>query len=472
MTLRRSQIFGSLAAALAVAALGTLVVDGLRSRDRAQQLEQASAASVVQHVRESCEANPNWFLAGPRDDRPSKDQLTQPDADVYTARPDAKARPFEFFAYDEEFKGISTAAPRFPDSLRIALKSGSEFATESYSGPQGSGLQTARWTRWRSSECAVFLFRAAAPAHLLLERTLVFAGFFGATFAVCFLVGLPTERRAAALAAAMRNMARADYVGAAPADGQDELTAIGATFNEAAAGIRTRAAEIKDQQDALRRVANDVHDDLVMPLGHVPTRIGEVLRSVSVTPAVRDQMSAALRDAHTLEHRGANFVASLRLRDREAAFQEVPVDFTDLVTRVVSREVAFATACGISLSATVPDRTVNVVGDPGLFALVLENLIDNAIRYSKPGASVTVDLDTPSAGKFVLLVADEGAGVNDATLKYFNGIRRFRGDERRNRRADEVGLGLAIVHEVTGRAKIGLAFRRRDKGGLEVKLSN
>jgi K+-sensing histidine kinase KdpD len=110
-------------------------------------------------------------------------------------------------------------------------------------------------------------------------------------------------------------------------------------------------------------------------------------------------------------------------------------------------------------------------GEPRLFELMLHNLIDNAIRYNTPGGGVTVDLDAKAPGRFVLLVSDDGVSVNDAALKYFNQIRRFRGDERRKHREDEVGLGLAIVHEVTGRAKIALAFRRRDNGGLEVRLS-
>lgn len=472
MTLRRSLILGSVMAATMVAAAGTGVSEWLRARDRAAQLENASSAAIVDHVREACEANPNWFLAGPRDNRPTKEQLAQPDADVYTARPDAKTRPFEYFAYDEEFKGVSTAAPRFPEALRIALKSGSEFATESWSSPVGTGVETARWTRWRSSECAVFLFRAVPPTGVVTQRALLFAGLFAAVFGVCFMVSLPVERRAARLSAAMRSSARGDYSGVAPADGNDELTAIGAIFNEAASGLKQRSAEIKEQQDALRRVATDAAVDIVAPLSAVPARIGEVLRSVSVTQAVRDQMQAALRDAHTLEHRGANFVTALQLRDREAAFKSVAVDFTDLVSRIVSKEVTFATASGVPLSATVPDRPVMVNGDPRLFELAIENLIDNAIRYNKPGGTVTVDLDAPSAGTFVLLITDDGVGVSDARLKYLNGIRRFRGDERRHQRADEVGLGLAIVHEVTGRAKIAIAFRRRDKGGLEVKLSN
>jgi signal transduction histidine kinase len=471
MTLRRSLIFGSVLAALAVAAAGTVVIEWVRANDRAVELERAAAAAITEHTKDACEANPNWFLAGPREGRPTKEELAQPDADVYARRPDTQARPFEYFAYDEEFRGVSTAAPRFPDTFRVGLKSGNDVVMEAWSGPQGTGVQTARWTHWRSSECAIFLFRAAPPPHQLGQRIGMFAGLFAGAFGAAFLVGMPTERRAAKIAAAMRESARSDYSGVAPAEGHDELTAVGAIFNEAAAGIRQRATEIKEQQDALRRITADTAEDLIRPLSAVPARIGDVLRSVSVTPAVREQMQAALRDAHTLEHRGANLVAAVQLRDREAGFQTGPVDLTELVQRVIAREVMFASACGVPLSGTVPDHPVIAHGDPRLFELALENLIDNAIRYNKPGGTVTMDLDSSAKGHFVLLVSDDGVGVNDATLKYFNAIRRFRGDERRKHREDEVGLGLAIVHEVTGRAKIGLAFRRRDNGGLEVKLS-
>jgi len=471
MTLRRSLIMGSLAAATVVALTGTLVIEWVRARDRAIQLERASAAAVVQHTREACEANPNWFLAGPREGRPTKEQLAQPDADVFTARPDTQARPYEFFAYDEEFRGVSTAAPRFPEAFRAALRQGNDFATQSWSGPLGTGVETARWTHWRSSECAIFLFRAAPSPNQIWLRGGLFVGLFAVVFLVCFGVSMSTERRAAKIAAAMRASSQSEYAGVAPADGHDELTAIGAIFNEAAATIQQRSTEVKEQQEALRRISTDANDGLVKPLAAVPARIGDVLRSVSVTPAVRDQMQAALRDAKTVEHRGANLVAALQLRDRESAFQSVSVDLTALVQRVIEREFAFASACGVPLSGTVPDQPVDVTGDPQLFELMLVNLIDNAIRYNKPGGTVTVDLDAPSKGHFVLLVTDDGAGVNDATLKYLNSIRRFRGDERRKHRADEVGLGLAVVHEVTGRAKIALAFRRRDNGGLEVRLS-
>jgi signal transduction histidine kinase len=471
VTLRRKLLLSSLAAALVLSAAATAGVEWLRAADRRVALERASAAAVVQHQREVCEANPNWFLAGPREGRPTKEQMAAPDADVNLQRPDTKPRPFEYFAYDEEFRGVSTAAPRFPPELRLALKSGDAVASQNWSSPSGLGVETARLTRWTSSECAVLLFRAEPPPGQMRQRASMFGIFALAVFVTMFAAGLPVERRIAAVTDAIRASSRSDYSVLAPVSGKDAVSAASILFNEAAAEIRQRNAEVKEQREALRRITADTAADLVEPLGAVPARIGDVLKSVSVTPAVREQMQAALRDSHTVAHRGANLVASTTLRDRDLVMKQEPVDLTALVARVVESEVMFAHSSGVPLTAAIPDRPVKITGDAALLELALVNVIDNAIRYNRPGGRVSVDLTSSGDGHFVLLVSDDGAGVTDAELKYFNGIRRFRGDERRRHRQDEVGLGLAIVHEVTGRHKMALAFRRRDNGGLEVKIS-
>lgn len=461
---------GSAVAAAVIAIAGTLAIELVRARDRRIALERASAAAVIEHQKDACDASPNWYLAGPREGRPSKEELAQPDADVYTKRPDTKPRPFEYFAFDEEFKGVSTAAPRFPDSLRLALKSGNEFASESWRGPEGLGVQTARWTAWRQSECAVLLFRSAPPPHQNLERAETFIALFAATFIVVFFAGAPTEKRTRSVALAMRGSARDTYSAVLPMTGSDEVASINALFADAADGIRSRSAEIREQQDALRRLSEETATDIVTPLHAVPERIADVLASVSLTPAVREQMFAALRDSQTIALRGENLIVAARLRDRSSGIQDGSVDLTSTVTKVVSRYAMLANAFSVRLSASVPDAAVMATGDPALFESVLANLVDNAIRYNRPGGAASVDLDGDPRGRFKLVVSDDGVGLNDAMLKYVNGVRRFRGDERRKHRTDEVGLGLAIVHEVTGRGKIALKFRRKDNGGTEVTL--
>jgi signal transduction histidine kinase len=470
MTLRRQCLVGGALAATAVAVVGTLAIEALRFRDLRIGLERAAAATITDSQREACDSSPNWYLAGPRESRPSKEDLAQPDADVYTKRPDTKPRPFEYFAFDEEFKGVTTAAPRFPDAFRIALRSGNDVVSQTWSGPDGLGVETARWTGWQKSECAILLFRAAPPPHQNLQRAGIFFGLFAAAFVAAMAVGAPTERRARSVAVAMRGSVRDNYSAVMPMSGSDEVASINAIFSDAASEIRLRTAEVREQQEALRRLTDETAADVVTPLNDVPQRLADVLRSVSLTPVVREQLQAALRDSQTVALHAANLVTAARLRDREAGLQSGSVDLTATVTKVVSAYARVAAAFGVRLSASVPDAAVMATGDADLFESMLTNLVDNAIRYSAPGGSALVNLDGDPRGRFTLVVSNDGPGVNDATLKYFNGVRRFRGDERRKHRQDEVGLGLAIVHEVTGRAKIGLSFRRRDNGGLEVTL--
>src|SRR6186713_2590147 len=117
MLLRRL-IFISLVLAVALAAVSLWGIERVRTRDRVLAIERIAASQSTDLIRARCEANPKWFLAGPREAAPSAAVLASPDADVLAPRPDAKPRPVEFFAYDIEYIGQSTAAPQLPPAMR------------------------------------------------------------------------------------------------------------------------------------------------------------------------------------------------------------------------------------------------------------------------------------------------------------------------------------------------------------------
>jgi hypothetical protein len=73
---------------------------------------------------------------------------------------------------------------------------------------------------------------------------------------------------------------------------------------------------------------------------------------------------------------------------------------------------------------------------------------------------------------WTLRVSDTGADLGDAELRALNAVRRFRGDEGRGAglRGD-IGLSLAVVHEVCHRFGLTLEFRRPSAGGLEVEMA-
>ena len=91
-------------------------------------------------------------------------------------------------------------------------------------------------------------------------------------------------------------------------------------------------------------------------------------------------------------------------------------------------------------------REASVTGDREMLKELMENLIQNAIRYNREGGFVQVTVKE-SAGKAVLMVEDNGIGIpKDAQDRVFE--RFYRVDKSRSRETGGTGLGLAIVKHI------------------------
>jgi signal transduction histidine kinase len=90
------------------------------------------------------------------------------------------------------------------------------------------------------------------------------------------------------------------------------------------------------------------------------------------------------------------------------------------------------------------DPSIELPVRPRMLRVVVENLVQNAIRYAGPGSTCSVSLERED-GMLVLAVADDGSGVPENELpRVFE--RFFRADQARTSRG--TGLGLAIVKHV------------------------
>lgn len=88
----------------------------------------------------------------------------------------------------------------------------------------------------------------------------------------------------------------------------------------------------------------------------------------------------------------------------------------------------------------------NIWADPNDFEIILNNLVSNAVKYNKPGGTVTVTLDCNET-EFTLSVADTGIGMNSEEREMlFEEFSRIRNDKTRN--ISGSGLGLSIVRKV------------------------
>ena len=106
-------------------------------------------------------------------------------------------------------------------------------------------------------------------------------------------------------------------------------------------------------------------------------------------------------------------------------------------------------------------------GSESLLQSAVENVLRNALKYTKPETTVEVALEAQN-GNARIVVRDHGGGVPDEQLK--NLFRPFyRVGEARDRGSGGTGLGLAITEQAV-HAHNGQVAARNVNGGLEVEI--
>ena len=197
--------------------------------------------------------------------------------------------------------------------------------------------------------------------------------------------------------------------------------------------------------DSVRRdfVANASHE-LKTPVASIHA-LAETIGSAS-----REDPEAAARFAGQLERealRLSRMISDLLDLSRlEGGPGEVgPVRFDLVVRDEVERQAGRAAENGIELSAAGDDGVVVQMSERDA-ALLVRNLVENAIHYTRPGGAVRVRLDR-SDGEVRLDVADTGIGIptRDRSRVF---ERFFRVDRARSRETGGTGLGLSIVKHV------------------------
>ena len=230
--------------------------------------------------------------------------------------------------------------------------------------------------------------------------------------------------------------------GRLPADfrTRDELTDLAETFNELLGRLEASVARER------RFTANAAHE-LLTPLATLRSEAEVALRRDRDAPAYREVLARVVEDA---EWMGATVRGLLRLARAEALGRdpEARLDLGALVHDRADRVRAEAEAKGLALSVEAADG-VCVAARPEPLAEVVDNLVQNAVKYTPPGGAVRVTLDHGggAGGAARLRVEDTGAGFDAETAdRLFD--RFFRADAPEVQAEPGSGLGLAVVKAV------------------------
>ncbi|MEU4159623.1 ATP-binding protein [Actinoplanes sp. NPDC026670] len=214
--------------------------------------------------------------------------------------------------------------------------------------------------------------------------------------------------------------------------------------------------------EAQRHFAANAAHELRTPLAVQRTLI-EVGLGRATTPDKLDLVAAQLLATNERNERLIEGLLVLSECDRGLAAR-VPVRLDTVVGTVLDDYEARAAEAGVTITRRLADRTVR--GERVLLERLVNNLVQNAIKYNRPGGTITVEVGARPA----LSIANTGDDVPpDAVVGLFEPFRRLSGT--RIDHSGGAGLGLAIVRAIT-RAHDGvISAHSTGRDGLRVEVS-
>ncbi len=264
------------------------------------------------------------------------------------------------------------------------------------------------------------------------------------------------------LATTARQFGAGDIAARANLVRNDELGDVGRAFDDMAA--RTSAL-----LSAQRQLMADVSHELRTPLA----RIRVALELAAEDPvAAKDVLTDVGRDLDEIDQLIEDILTTARLdSDQHSAVKREPISVGELADRAAARFTARHP--GRTLEKSVDDSERAIECDPVLLRRALDNLLDNAAKYSETTAPVKLDVH-PNGEAIAFEIVDRGMGMTADELAHA-GTPFWRADTSRARRTGGVGLGLALARRIArahgGDVSLDSAPGRGTTARLQIPLT-
>ncbi|UFQ18121.1 MULTISPECIES: sensor histidine kinase [Streptomyces] len=236
---------------------------------------------------------------------------------------------------------------------------------------------------------------------------------------------------------------------------EDEVTRLAATFN-------TMLAELEESVAARRRLVADASHELRTPLTALRTNAELLAKADRLTPAQRERAAGALgRQLREVTGLVNDLIELAREEEPQPLLEEVPL--APLATHAVDAARGHWPAVPFTLRIAPEAANLSVPGVPARLSRLLTNLLDNAAKFSPPGAPVELCLTATE-----LTVRDYGPGIAEEDLPHV--FDRFYRAEKA-RALPGSGLGLAMARQIAHAHGAELTAERAPGGGALFRLA-
>lgn len=197
---------------------------------------------------------------------------------------------------------------------------------------------------------------------------------------------------------------------------------------------------------ARRDFSANVSHELKTPVGAIRLLAETIAENPDDSEAVGRFAPKLVRESERLSNLVKDIIDLSRLEAPDPLSAPSLVDIDEVVGIALERESVTAQAAGIELVGPAERAGARVWGDEDMLVTAVRNLLDNAVRYSRSGARVSLGVDVEDDLVSVSVV-DSGIGISEEEQsRVFE--RFYRVDPARSRNTGGTGLGLSIVKHV------------------------
>ena len=232
----------------------------------------------------------------------------------------------------------------------------------------------------------------------------------------------------------------------AKADDKD-LAMLSTTFNDMANTIEANIEELKSVENLRRELIANVSHDLRTPLaimqGYAETLL---IKNDSLSSDDRKKyLQIVLDSSEKLSHLIAQLFEYSKLEAKQIQPNKEPFYLQELAHDVLQNYQLLAREKGIHLNVETADNLPMVFADVALVERVIQNLMDNAIKFTPKDGTVTLALKTADQSVEVR-VADTGPGIAEKDQAAI--FERYRQNAPSDKKSKGAGLGLAIARMI------------------------
>lgn len=340
----------------------------------------------------------------------------------------------------------NTSAPEAIEEFNPAEIGGNQYISGTYHGyfdedvitvmsPVTEGFFTKGYLLIHSPAENIDLRCRAVMLPVYISLGVIYLLSFIFLLGVHFIVYRPVKK----ISEAARQYALGNLDYEIPVTAHDEVGYLSASLNY-------MAAQLKDMDDYQKKIVANVSHDFRSPLTSIKGYV-EAMADGTIPPEIyRKYLNIILFETERLTDLTSDLLTLNEFDTKELLLSKAEFDIQDVIKKTAASFEAVCTPKHISIELLLMPGTVRVYADRRKIQQVLYNLIDNAVKFSENGSSVTVEVTLKNEKAFIS-VKDHGVGIPKKDL---NKIweRFYKSDLSRGKDKKGTGLGLSIVKEV------------------------